>query len=126
MTNRLGNLLTHASRLVTSGTGLLEAEAPNLTGYVFTGPRARAFFAGRAEVADERAFDLWLGPAVENGEWLTADLAPVTGPEFTSSVSSGVVPPRGVLRSNHPVGVRCGCAGRRWNSRRTGSSWSSS
>lgn len=106
VTNRLGDILAHTSGFaaVTSGTGLLDAEAPNLTRYVFTDPRARAFFADWAEIADERAFDLWLGPAVENSEWLTAELAPVAGPEFTSRLNSTVVPPRGVLRLNHPNG----------------------
>ncbi|MEV6897257.1 helix-turn-helix domain-containing protein [Amycolatopsis sp. NPDC051372] len=106
VTNRLGDVLAHTSGFaaVTSGTGLLDAEAPNLTRYVFTDPRARAFFADWAEVADERAFDLWLGPAVENSEWLTVELAPVAGPEFTSRLNSTVVPPRGVLRLNHPGG----------------------
>ncbi|WIX81993.1 helix-turn-helix transcriptional regulator [Amycolatopsis carbonis] len=106
VTNRLGDVLAHTTGFaaVTSGTGLLDAEAPNLTRYVFTDPRARAFFADWAEVADEQAFDLWLGPTVENSEWLTAELAPVAGPEFTSRLNSTVVPPRGVLRLNHPGG----------------------
>ncbi|MEV4599091.1 helix-turn-helix transcriptional regulator [Amycolatopsis sp. NPDC049253] len=106
VTNRLGDLLAHTTGFaaVTAGTGLLDTEAPNLTRYVFTDPRAREFFADWAEVADERAFDLWLGPAVENSEWLTADLAPVAGPEFTSRLNSTAVPPRGVLRLNHPAG----------------------
>ncbi|MFF4598699.1 helix-turn-helix domain-containing protein [Amycolatopsis sp. NPDC001319] len=106
VTNRVGDLLAHTSGFaaVTSATGLLDAEAPNLTRYVFTDPRARAFFADWAAVADEQAFDLWLGPAVENSEWLTAELAPVAGAEFTSRLNSTVVPPRGVLRLNHPGG----------------------
>lgn len=57
------------------GTGLLDAEAPNLTRYVFTDPRARELFAYWDAVADEQAFDLWLGPSVENSEWFTAEPA---------------------------------------------------
>ncbi|QRP47207.1 helix-turn-helix domain-containing protein [Amycolatopsis sp. FDAARGOS 1241] len=106
VTNRLGDVLAHSSGFaaLTSGTGLLDADAPNLTRYVFTDPRARSFFADWDVIADERAFDLWLGPAVENSEWLTADLAPIAGPEFTRRLNSTVVPPRGLLRVNHPAG----------------------
>ncbi|KUL38893.1 XRE family transcriptional regulator [Streptomyces sp. NRRL F-4489] len=107
VTNRLGDVLayTGAYEAVTSGTGLLDAETPNLTRYVFTDPRARTFFADWDEVADEQAFDLWLGPAVENSEWLSAELAPVAGPDFTRRMNRHVVPPRGVLRLNHPSGT---------------------
>ncbi|MBL1086394.1 helix-turn-helix domain-containing protein [Streptomyces actinomycinicus] len=82
-----------------TGTG-----TPNLTRYVFTDPRARAFFADWDDVADEQAFDLWLGPSVENSEWLSAELAPVAGPDFTSRLNRHVVPQRGTLRLNHPAG----------------------
>ncbi|MCT9083765.1 helix-turn-helix domain-containing protein [Streptomyces fulvoviolaceus] len=106
VTNRLGDVLayTAAYESVTSGTGLLDAEAPNLTRYVFTDPRARTFFADWDEVADEQAFDLWLGPSAENSEWFTAELAPVAGPDFTRRYNRHVVPPRGVLRLRHPSG----------------------
>ncbi|MBO8184926.1 helix-turn-helix domain-containing protein [Streptomyces spirodelae] len=104
VTNTLGDVLAHTSGFasVTSGTGLLDADAPNLTRYVFTDPRARTFFADWDDVADEQAFDLWLAPSVENSEWFTAELAPVAGPEFTRRLNRHVVPPRGVLRLNHP------------------------
>ncbi|MEV5143305.1 helix-turn-helix transcriptional regulator [Streptomyces sp. NPDC052727] len=106
VTNRLGDILAHTSgyATLTGGTGLLDADAPNLTRYVFTDPRARAFFADWDAVADEQAFDLWLGPAVENSEWLTAELAPVAGPEFTRRLNRHVVPRRGTLRLHHPTG----------------------
>jgi transcriptional regulator with XRE-family HTH domain len=106
LTNRLGDVLAHTSgyESVTSGTGLLDADIPNLTRYAFTDPRARAFFADWDDVADEQAFDLWLGPSVENSEWLTAELAPVAGPDFTRRLNRHVVPRRGVLRLNHPDG----------------------
>ncbi|WAL65441.1 helix-turn-helix transcriptional regulator [Amycolatopsis cynarae] len=106
VTNRLGDVLARTSgfELVTGGTGLLDAENPNLTRYVFTDPRARTFFADWDEVADEQAFDLWLGPSIENSEWLTAELAPIAGPDFTRRLSRHVVPQRGVLRLNHPAG----------------------
>jgi len=106
VTNRLGDLLAHtgAFETVTRETGLLDSDAPNLTRYVFTDPRARTFFADWDAVADEQAFDLWLGPSIENSEWFTTELAPVAGPEFTRRLNLHVVPPRGVLHLNHPTG----------------------
>jgi len=106
VTNRLGDILIRTSgyEAVTSGTGLLDADTPNLTRYVFTDPRARTFFAEWDDVADEQAFDLWLAPSVENSAWLTAELAPVAGPDFTRRLNRHVVPNRGVLRLNHPTG----------------------
>ncbi|MGW1099168.1 helix-turn-helix domain-containing protein [Streptomyces sp. NPDC002455] len=106
VTNRLGDVLarTSAYESLTGGTGLLDTDAPNLTRYVFTDPRARTFFADWDAVADEQAFDLWLAPSVENSEWLTAELAPVAGPDFTRRLNGHEVPRRGVLRLNHPAG----------------------
>ena len=106
VTNRLGDVLAHTSgyESVTSGTGLLDSDAPNLTRYVFTDARARTFFADWDDIADEQAFDLWLGPSVENHEWFTAELAPVAGPDFTRRMNRHVVPRRGALRLNHPSG----------------------
>ncbi|MDT0403828.1 helix-turn-helix domain-containing protein [Streptomyces edwardsiae] len=104
--NRLGDLLawTDAYETLAEGTGLLESDAPNLTRYVFTDARAKAYFTEWDDVADERAFDLWRGPKAENAEWLAAELAPAAGPEFTRRLNSHVVPPRGVLRLRHPSG----------------------
>ncbi|MBZ9640364.1 helix-turn-helix domain-containing protein [Streptomyces sp. PSKA30] len=106
VTNRLGDVLAHTSgyESVTSGTGLLDSETPNLTRYVFTDPRARTFFADWDDVADEQAFDLWLAPSVENSEWFTTELAPVAGPDFTRRLNRHEVPRRGALRLNHPSG----------------------
>lgn len=106
VTNRLGDLLawTGAYEVVADGTGLLEGDAPNLTRYVFTDVRAKAFFSDWDAVADEQAFDLWRGPNAENAEWLAAELAPAAGPEFARRLNSHVVPPRGVLRLDHPSG----------------------
>lgn len=118
VTNKLGDVLarTAAFETVTSGSGLLDTgtdsdtdtdtdtDIPNLTRYVFTDPRARTFFADWDEVADEQAFDLWLGPSVETSEWFTAELAPLAGPDLTRRLNRHVVPRRGVLRLNHPSG----------------------
>ncbi|MEU2620371.1 helix-turn-helix transcriptional regulator [Streptomyces sp. NPDC007157] len=107
VTNRLGDILarTGAYEAVLNGTGLLDAEIPNLTRYVFTDPRARDLFADWDAVADEQAFDLWLGPSVENSEWFTAELAPVAGADFVRRMNRHVVPARGVLRLRHPSGT---------------------
>lgn len=106
VTNRLGDVLAHTSAFaaVMNATGLLEADAPNLTRYVFTDPRARTVFADWSDVADEQAFDLWLAPSVEDSEWFTAELAPIAGPDFTRRLNRHVVPARGALRLNHPAG----------------------
>ncbi|MEV0618278.1 helix-turn-helix transcriptional regulator [Nonomuraea sp. NPDC050404] len=104
--NRLGDVLAHTSsfRLVTGGTGLLDPAHPNLNRYVFTDPRARAFFVDWDDVADEQTFDLWQAPSLENLEWLTGELSPIAGSEFTHRLKRHVVPRRGILRLNHPAG----------------------
>jgi hypothetical protein len=105
VTNRLGDVLasTTGFRAVMDATGLLEAETANLTRYVFTDPRARSVFSDWAQVADEQAFSLWLGPSVASSEWFKAELAPVAGPEFTSRLGQHLPPPRGQLRMRHPA-----------------------
>ncbi|MGY6652764.1 helix-turn-helix domain-containing protein [Amycolatopsis sp. TRM77291] len=107
VTNRLGDVLacTGTYATVTSGTGLLDAETPNITRYVFTDPRARTFFTDWDSVADEQAFDLWLAPSVENLEWLAAELIPLAGTDFTRRLNRHDVPRRGVLRLKHPSGA---------------------
>jgi transcriptional regulator with XRE-family HTH domain len=106
VTNRLGDVLARTSgyEAVTSGTGLLDGTPPNLTRYVFTDPRARTFFTDWDDIADEQAFDLWLAPCLENLDWLTAELTPVAGPDFTRRLNRHVVPRRGTVRLNHPAG----------------------
>jgi transcriptional regulator with XRE-family HTH domain len=106
VTNRLGDILANTSgfETMTDGTGLLDTDTPNLTRYVFTDRRARTFFADWDAVADERAFDLWLAPSAENSEWLTTELAPLAGPDFTRRLNRHVVPRHEVLRLNHPTG----------------------
>ncbi|WP_030935041.1 helix-turn-helix domain-containing protein [Streptomyces sp. NRRL S-646] len=106
VTNRLGDVLAHTSgyESVMSGTGVLDADTPNLTRYVFTDARARTFFADWDDVADQQAFDLWLAPSVESSEWFSTELAPVAGPDFTRRLHRHVVPQRGDLRLNHPAG----------------------
>ncbi|MEV4888189.1 helix-turn-helix transcriptional regulator [Nonomuraea sp. NPDC055795] len=108
VTNRLGDILAHTTgyQAVATGTGLLDTTRPNLNRYLFTDPRARTFFADWDDIADEQTFDLWQAPSLENLEWLTAELAPIAGPDFTRRLNRHRVPRRGVLRLNHPAGHR--------------------
>jgi DNA-binding XRE family transcriptional regulator len=106
VTNRLGDILARTSgyESVAGGTGLLDADPPNLTRYVFGDPRARTFFTDWDDIADEQVFDLWLAPSVENSEWLTTELTAIAGADFTRRMKRHVVPRRGTLRLNHPAG----------------------
>jgi len=105
VTNRLGDLLAYTSgfALVMDGSGLLEAEQPNLTRYVFCDPAARRVFPDWDQVADEQAFNLWLGPSVGAAEWFRAELAPLAGAEFTRRIAQQLPPPRVPLRLRHPA-----------------------
>jgi transcriptional regulator with XRE-family HTH domain len=105
VTNRLGDILacTADFRMVMAGTGLLETEPASLTRYIFTDPRARDAFPDWDHVADEQAFSLWLGPSAASYEWLTAELAPTAGPEFTRRLGQHLPPPRRQLRIRHPA-----------------------
>ena len=53
-------------------------------------------------MADEQAFNLWLGPSVATAEWFKADLAPIAGPEFSSRIDQHLPPPQRQLRMTHP------------------------
>jgi len=105
ITNRVGDVLAHTTgfELLMRGVGLLDADGPNLTRYVFTDPRARDLFPDWNQVADEQAFDLWLGPSAETSEWFRTELAPVAGPEFTRRIAIHIPPPRVPLRLLHPI-----------------------
>ncbi|WP_345626562.1 MmyB family transcriptional regulator [Rugosimonospora acidiphila] len=93
---------TGSFAVVMRDTGLLDAEMPNVTRYVFTHPQARATFVNWHQVADEQVFNLWLGPSTESFEWFTADFAPVAGAEFTRRLHRHLTPPRVPLTMNHP------------------------
>lgn len=110
VTNRLGDVLAHTGgfAVVMRDTGLLDADQPNLTRWVFTDPRARAVLADWAQVADEQVFNLWLGPSTETFEWFTAGFAPVAGPEFTRRLHRHVPPAAAPLSIDLPgVGRLC-------------------
>lgn len=100
LTNHLGDILAHTSRfgLVMEPTGLLDADEPNLTRYVFTDPRSRDVLPDWGQVADEQAFNLWLGPSLAAFEWFKADLAPLAGPEFTTRLGQHLPPDGGPIR----------------------------
>jgi transcriptional regulator with XRE-family HTH domain len=104
ITNRLGDVLacTPALRTVMAATGLLDSDPANLTWFVFTDPRARDIFPDWDQVADEQAFNLWLGPSAASSEWFRAELAPIAGPPFTGRLAQHLPPPRRPLRMRHP------------------------
>lgn len=105
VTNRLGDVLAHTSGfdLLAGPTGLLDTDVPNLTRYVFVDNRARDTFLDWDQVADERAFDLWLGPTLERWSRFTKELGPIAGEEFNRRLNQHALPPRRTLRWNHPV-----------------------
>jgi transcriptional regulator with XRE-family HTH domain len=108
VTNRLGDVLAYTIGfdLLARLTGLLDAERPNLTRFVFTDDRARSLFPDWEQIADERAFDLWLGPSAESSERFVAELAAVAGPEFSKRLHRHDLPHGGPQRWRHPaVGV---------------------
>jgi transcriptional regulator with XRE-family HTH domain len=104
VTNRLGDVLDYTSgfHALARPTGLLDAQLPNLTRFVFTDHRAHAVFPDWAEVADERAFDLWLAPA-EQSKRFVAELADAAGPEFTERLHGHEVPHGGTQRWRLPA-----------------------
>ena len=104
ITNRLGDVLacTSSFAAVMKASGLLDGDDVNLTRYVFTDPRARSTFPDWGHVADEQAFNLWLGPSVASAEWFKAELAPIAGPEFSRRIDQHLPPPRRQLRMSHP------------------------
>ena len=105
VTNRLGDVLAYTTGfdLIARPTGLLAAENPNLTRFVFTDQRSREVFPDWDRIADQQAFDLWLGPSAERSARFQAELAPIAGDDFTRRLSPHTLPPRGTLRWKHPV-----------------------
>jgi transcriptional regulator with XRE-family HTH domain len=104
VTNRLGDVLAYndSFAMVVRDIGLLDAEEPNLTRYVFTHPRARTTFTDWHHMADEQVFNLWLGLSAESFEWFIADFAPVAGAEFTRRLHRHLPPHQVPLTMNHP------------------------
>lgn len=108
ITNRLGDVLAHTSgfAVLMEETGLLDTDAPSLTRFVFTDPRARAVFPDWGQVADEQAFDLWLTPTLGNLQWFVEEFGPAAGPEFDNRLHHPVPPPAVPLVIMHPSGQR--------------------
>jgi len=104
ITNRLGDVLacTSSFAALMKPSGLLDGDDVNLTRFVFTDPRAKSTFPDWNHVADEQAFNLWLGPSVASAEWFKAELAPLAGPEFSRRIDQHLPPPRRQLRTTHP------------------------
>jgi MmyB-like transcription regulator ligand binding domain len=104
VTNRLGDVLAGTSGfdLLARRSGLLDSPLPNLTRFSFTDNRARSVFPDWEQIADERAFDLWLAPAKQS-EALVAELAAVAGPQFTQRLHRHDVPGGGTQRWHVPA-----------------------
>lgn len=104
VTNRLGDILacTSGFELLAGPVGLLDDVAANLTRFVFTDARARNAFPDWDRVADETAFNLWLGPSLERSAEFIAALSPLAGPEFTRRVPRHDLPSGGPQRWRHP------------------------
>lgn len=102
--NRLGDVLAYTTAFgaLARPSGLLDGDRPNLTRYVFTHPRARETFPDWDRVADERAYDLWLGPSAVRSERFRAELADEAGEPFTRRVDRHAMPAPGPLRWRHP------------------------
>ena len=105
VTNRLGDVLAHTTGfdLIARPTGLLDPDQPNLTRFVFTDERSREVFPDWDRVADEQAFDLWLGPTMERSTRFQAELARAAGDEFSRRLNRHTLPPRGRVRWRHPA-----------------------
>jgi transcriptional regulator with XRE-family HTH domain len=106
VTNRLGDVLAYTTGfdLIARPVGLLDTGSPNLTRFVFTDKRSREVFPDWDRVADEQAFDLWLGPSAERSAQFQAELAAIAGDDFTRRVNQHALPPRGRLCWRHPIG----------------------
>lgn len=104
ITNRLGDILacTSGFELLAGPVGLLDDLEPNLTRFVFTDPRSRDAFPDWDLMADERAFDLLLGPSREQSAEFIAALAPLAGTEFTRRLSQHDLPAARPQRWRHP------------------------
>jgi transcriptional regulator with XRE-family HTH domain len=104
VTNRLGDVLAYTSgfELLARPAGLLDEPRPNLTRFAFTDDRARRVFPDWEQLADERAYDLWLATAAE-AEHLVVELAAVAGAAFTERVDSHEVPRGSLQRWRHPA-----------------------
>ncbi|MGC0364234.1 transcriptional regulator with XRE-family HTH domain [Rhodococcus sp. 27YEA15] len=94
VTNKLGDVLasTRAFHKLMEPTGLLDPDQPNLVRYLFTDARSHDVLINWDQVADVQAFDLWHAPTIAASEWLTAEIAPQAGPDFTARVNQ-MLPP---------------------------------
>ena len=105
VSNRLGDLLayTRGFEAIARLAGLLDANLPNLTRFVFTDPRAREVFPQWDQVADEQAFTLSCSPADDDSADLRADLSTEAGDEFTRRLDQHRLPARGTLQLDLPT-----------------------
>lgn len=104
--NHLGDIVAHTGgfKLLMEDTGLFDQPEPNLTRYVFTDPRALRTFPDWDRVADEQAYHLWLGPALNAVEWFLGTLVEAAGDELMARLRSHRVPERRPLTIRHSDG----------------------
>lgn len=103
--NRLGDLLayTRGFQAIAGLAGLLDAERPNLTRFVFTDPRAAAVFPDWEKVADEQAFSLSCSPADHDSTVLRAELTAHAGESFSRRLAQHQLPARDLLWLSLPT-----------------------
>lgn len=103
--NRLGDVLAHTSgfEALADPTGLLDADRPNLTRFVFTDPRAPEVFPDWDRLADDRVLSLWIGPKADLAAEMVAELSETAGDAFTSRLERHDLPADlDVWRWQHP------------------------
>jgi transcriptional regulator with XRE-family HTH domain len=112
ISNRLGDLLayTRGFQVLARPAGLLDANRPNLTRFVFTDPRARDVFPDWDQLADEQVFTLSCSPADDDSTALRDELSGRAGAEFTRRLNRHLLPTRSMLRLDLPT-----VGSTRWN-----------
>jgi transcriptional regulator with XRE-family HTH domain len=105
VTSRLGDLLAYTDGFDLLGrpVGLLDAQYPNLTRFVFTDARARRVFPDWDRIADECALPLSFGAPSERSDQLVADLTAVAGTAFTRRLHGSGLPRSGRQVWCHPT-----------------------
>ncbi|GAA1661211.1 helix-turn-helix transcriptional regulator [Fodinicola feengrottensis] len=107
--SRVGDLVAANSsyRRLARPLGLLDADQPNLTRFVFADPRAKTAYPDWNQVADERAADLRAATALgdPHAAFLGEELAVIVGTPFSSRYDNAASLPErvGVERWTHPL-----------------------
>jgi transcriptional regulator with XRE-family HTH domain len=94
VTNRIGDLLAYTDSFdhLARPVGLLDAQDPNLTRFVFTDKRAHHVFPDWDRIADECALPLSFGAPSDRSDQLVVDLTAAAGTEFTRRLHGSGLP----------------------------------